>query len=68
MNKLAPLAIVATLGSVSFEVGTYAAENPRKLSGSQIRQKLAGMQLADDARRLRPRWQAEKLFGWKQES
>src|SRR5258708_11559957 len=39
----------ATLGSILVEVSTIAAENPRKLSRTQIRTKLAGMQLTDEA-------------------
>jgi hypothetical protein len=35
-------------GSISVEVGTIAAENSRKLSGSQIRERFAGMQLTDE--------------------
>jgi hypothetical protein len=35
------------LGSISFEA-TDAAENSRKLSGPQIREKIAGMQLTDE--------------------
>lgn len=48
MKKLATLLIAAALGSISFEIGAIAAENSRKLSGSQIREKLSGMQLTDE--------------------
>ena len=48
MKKLASLLVVATLGSISFEVSTVAAENPLKLSGTQIRERFAGMQLTDE--------------------
>jgi hypothetical protein len=48
MKRLVIIFAAATLGSISVEVSTIAAENPRKLSGTQIRTKLAGMQLADE--------------------
>jgi hypothetical protein len=48
MKKLATILVATTLGSISFEFRTIAAENPRKLSGSQTREKFAGMQLADE--------------------
>jgi len=48
MRKPLTLLVVATLGSISFDVSTNAAEQSRKLSGSQIREKLAGMQLTDE--------------------
>src|SRR3984893_19391950 len=48
MKKLATILVVATLGSISFEVSRVAAEKSRKLSGSQIREKFAGMQLTDE--------------------
>ena len=35
-------------GSVALDAGFVAAESPRKLSGAQIRAKLAGMQLTDE--------------------
>jgi hypothetical protein len=41
MKKLATILVVATLGSISFEVSMVAAEKSRKLSGSQIREKFA---------------------------
>jgi hypothetical protein len=47
MKELATILVAATLGSISFEVSTIAAESSRKLFGSQIREKLAGMQLSD---------------------
>jgi hypothetical protein len=48
VKRLMSIFAVATLGSISVEVGTIAAENSRKLSGSQIRAKFAGMQLTDE--------------------
>ncbi len=49
MKKLAIILVVATVGSISFKAaGTVAAEDSRKLSGSQIREKFAGMQLTDE--------------------
>ena len=48
MKKLATILVAAAIGSISFEVSTIAAENSRKLSGSQIREKFAGMQLTDE--------------------
>jgi hypothetical protein len=48
MKKLATILVAAALGSISFEVSTVAAENSRKLSGSQIREKFAGIQLTDE--------------------
>ena len=35
-------------GSVALDVGFVAAENLRKLSGAQIQEKFAGMQLTDE--------------------
>ncbi len=48
MKKLAAILVGAALGSISFEAGTMAAGNSRKLSGSQIREKFTGMQLTDE--------------------
>jgi hypothetical protein len=48
MKKLATILVAAALGSISFEISTVAAENSRKLSASQIREKFAGMQLTDE--------------------
>jgi hypothetical protein len=48
VKRLVIMFAAATLGSISVEVSTIAAENPRKLSGTQIRTKLAGMQLTDE--------------------
>jgi hypothetical protein len=48
VKKLATILVGAALGSISFEASTMAAENSRKLSGSQIREKFAGMQLTDE--------------------
>jgi hypothetical protein len=48
VKKLATVLVVAALGSISFEVSTVAAENSRKLSGSQINGRFAGRQLTDE--------------------
>ena len=48
MRELVTIVVAAILGSILFHVGPIAAENPRKLSGTQIRTKLAGMQLTDE--------------------
>jgi hypothetical protein len=48
MKKLATILVAAALGSISFEISTVAAENSRKLSASQIREKFADMQLTDE--------------------
>jgi hypothetical protein len=48
MKELAIILVAATLGSLSFQVSTIAAENPRKLSGSQIRAKFTNMQVTDE--------------------
>jgi hypothetical protein len=48
VKRLVIIFAAATLGSISVEVSTIAAENPRKLSGTQIRTRLAGMQLTDE--------------------
>lgn len=40
MKKLATILVAAALDSISLEVSTVAAENSRKLSGSQIREKV----------------------------
>jgi hypothetical protein len=48
MNRRVSILVAATLGSISVEAPTIAAENSRKLSGSQIRAKFAGMQLTDE--------------------
>jgi hypothetical protein len=48
MKKLVTIFAFAMLGSISFEVCTIAAENSRRLSGSQIREKFSGMQLTDE--------------------
>jgi len=47
MKNLATILVVATFGLISFQVSTIAAENSRKLSGSQIRAKFTGMQITD---------------------
>lgn len=48
VKRLVIIFAAATLGSISVEVSAVAAENPQKLSGTQIRTKLAGMQLTDE--------------------
>jgi hypothetical protein len=40
--------VAATVGLALFELGPVEAEQPIKLSGVQIRTKLAGMQLTDE--------------------
>jgi len=40
--------IAAAIAAISIEVNAVAAENFKKLSGSQIRAKFTGMQLTDD--------------------
>jgi hypothetical protein len=47
MKKLSVFAAV-TIGSLSATIGPVAAESAQKLSGSQIRAKIAGMQLTDE--------------------
>ena len=48
MKEPVTILVAATLGCISMQAITVAAENSRKLSGSQIRAKLAGMQLTDE--------------------
>jgi hypothetical protein len=48
MKDLAIILVAATLGSLSFQVSTIAAETSRKLSGSQIRAKFSNMQVTDE--------------------
>src|ERR1700730_10447375 len=48
MKELVTILVAATLGSLSFQVSTIAAENSRKLSGSQIRAKFTNMQVTDE--------------------
>lgn len=48
MKELVTILVAATLGSISFQVSPVAAENSRKLSGSQIRERFAGKQLTDE--------------------
>jgi hypothetical protein len=48
MKELAIILVAATLGSLSFQVSAIAAENSRKLSGSQIRAKFTNMQVTDE--------------------
>ena len=48
MRELVTILVAATLGCISIQASTVAAENSRKLSGSQIRAKLSGMQLTDE--------------------
>ncbi len=47
MKTLSVFAAV-TIGSLSSAIGPVAAESVQKLSGSQIRAKIAGMQLTDE--------------------
>jgi hypothetical protein len=46
MTKAVTITVAAVLASIF--AGAVAAENARKLSGSQIRAKFAGMQLTDE--------------------
>ena len=48
MKGLAVMLAVAVLCPVSLETGAVAAEGFQKLSGSQIRARLAGMQITDE--------------------
>lgn len=48
MKEPVTILVAATLGCISMQASTVAAENSRKLSGSQIRARLAGMQLTDE--------------------
>jgi hypothetical protein len=48
MKELAIILAATTLGSLSFQVSTIAAENSRKLSGSQICAKFTNMQITDE--------------------
>jgi hypothetical protein len=48
MKKLLKIIAAVTMASVSVEVSALAAENVKKLSGSDIRAKLTGMQLTDE--------------------
>ncbi|SRR5258708_18877248 len=48
MKELLTMLVAATVGLVSFQASTIAAESSRKLSGSQIREKFPGMQLTDE--------------------
>ena len=48
MKELVTILVAATLGSISFQVSPVAAENSRKLSGSQIRERFTGKQLTDE--------------------
>ena len=48
MKELAIILVAATLGSLSFQVSTIAAEKSRKLSGSQIRARFTNMQVTDE--------------------
>ena len=48
MRRLVTILVTATLGSISVEAGTIAAEASRKLSGSQIRAKVTNMQVTDE--------------------
>lgn len=48
MRELVTILVAATLGAVSFSVSPIAAENARKLSGNQIRERFTGKQLTDE--------------------
>jgi hypothetical protein len=48
MKELVTVLVAATLGSISFQVSLIAAENSRKLSGNQIRERFTGKQLTDE--------------------
>jgi hypothetical protein len=48
MKELVTILLAAALGAISFQVGPVAAENSRKLSGSQIRERFTGKQLTDE--------------------
>jgi hypothetical protein len=48
VKRLVIIFAAATLGSISVEVSSIAAENSRKLSGSQIRERFIGKQLTDE--------------------
>ncbi len=48
MKGLPVMLAVAVLCPVSLETGAVAAEGFQKLSGSQIRARLAGMQITDE--------------------
>src|SRR6266852_9888287 len=48
MKRLLKMIAAAIVASILLEVGTVAAENLQKLSGSQIRTKFSGMQLTDE--------------------
>jgi hypothetical protein len=48
MKKLLMIIAAVTVASVSVEVSALAAENVKKLSGSDIRAKFTGMQLTDE--------------------
>jgi hypothetical protein len=48
MKELVTILVAATLGSISFQVSPVVAENSRKLSGSQIRERFTGKQLTDE--------------------
>lgn len=48
MKILAAIGVAAVLGSISIETGAAAAEDFKKLSGDQIRAKLAGKEHTDE--------------------
>jgi hypothetical protein len=48
VKRLVIIFAAATLGSTSFQVSAIAAENSRKLSGNQIRERFTGKQLTDE--------------------
>jgi hypothetical protein len=45
--KQAAAAMIVLLGAIAFEPNSAAEEKPQKLSGAQIRSKIAGMELTD---------------------
>jgi hypothetical protein len=48
MKRPVTVLVAATLGSISVETSTIAAETSRKLSGSQIRARFTNMQVTDE--------------------
>src|SRR5258708_32636851 len=48
MKRLGTVPVAATLGSISVETSTIAAEHLRTLSGSQIRARFTNMQVTDE--------------------
>jgi hypothetical protein len=48
MTKVRKIFAATMAASIAVAVSTFAAENSRKLSGGQIREKFIGMQLTDE--------------------